>query len=158
MSVSPDIVAHDLDEIRGSLTLLAPRRRQEPRLTVYEAWGDLFTGAAMASTASPSTLNPTNNPTNTQIQGSPSLHLPPERLAEGEGISGGAGGSQRDPLLLAWRNLTTREIHLGYCLLLVYMSSFCFFIVYLMLNDAIWIGRGMETKKMLFGSEVIELF
>ena len=54
----PDTIARDLDEIRGSPTPLAPRRKQNPRLTANGARRDLFgrDTTATASAASPTTL------------------------------------------------------------------------------------------------------
>ena len=54
----PATIARDLDEIRGSPTPLAPRRRQKPRLTANGARRNLFRRdtTATASAASPSTL------------------------------------------------------------------------------------------------------
>ena len=54
----PTTIARDLDEIRGSPTPLAPRRRQKPRLTANGARRNLFRRdtTATASAASPSTL------------------------------------------------------------------------------------------------------
>ena len=54
----PATIARDLDEIRGSPTPLAPRRRQKPRLTANRVRRNLFRRdtTTTASAASPSTL------------------------------------------------------------------------------------------------------
>ena len=58
----PTTIARDLDEIRGSPTPLAPKRRQKPRLTANGARRNLFRRdtTATASAASPSTLTLTH--------------------------------------------------------------------------------------------------
>ncbi|KAK1614885.1 hypothetical protein QYE76_020402 [Lolium multiflorum] len=86
----------DPDEIRGSPTPLAPRRRQKPRLIANGAWRNLFgrDTTAMASAASPT--KPYHAPAKRTDPRFPSLP-PPERPTEKEGTGGATDGTQGIP-------------------------------------------------------------